>query len=259
MRKKILVSGCNGYMGKLVVKAINSASDMFVIAGFDSSTCIEKYPIFSDINKMSNMCINQLTPDAIIDFSSPEGTQKIAKYAFDYKIPIVIATTGLTDNNIIKLKEYSNYIPIFQSANMSYGIALLKNILKIVSKQLSGTDIEIIETHHNRKKDCPSGTAKMLANAINESFYNSKNIVYGREGLREKNEIGISSVRGGNIAGEHIVQFFSDHETIEFKHVTYSREVFVSGAIQAIRFILTKETGFYDMDDLINSNSYFNF
>lgn len=254
MRKKILVSGCNGYMGKLVAKSINSASDMFVISGFDNSIRTEKYPIYSNIDVLYDIYKNKLLPDAIIDFSSPEGTRKIAKFAFDNKIPIVIATTGLNDNDILKFKNYSNRIPIFQSANMSYGIALLKNILKFVSKQLCDNDIEIIETHHNRKKDCPSGTSKMLANAINESFDNNKNIVYGREGVRDKNEIGISSIRGGNIVGEHSVNFFSDYETLELKHVSHSREVFVNGAIQATRFILTKENGFYDMDDLIESN-----
>lgn len=254
MRKKILVSGCNGYMGKLVAKSINSTSDMFVICGFDNSIRNEEYPIYSNIDVLYDIYKNKLLPNAIIDFSSPEGTRKIAKFAFENKIPIVIATTGLNDNDILKLIDYSNRIPIFQSANMSYGIALLKNILKFVSKQLFDNDIEITETHHNRKKDCPSGTAKMLANAINESFDNNKNIVYGREGVRDKNEIGISSIRGGNIVGEHSVKFFSDFETLEFNHVSHSREVFVNGALHATRFILTKENGFYDMDDLIESS-----
>lgn len=254
MRKKILVSGCNGHMGKLIVKAINATANMFVVSGFDNSIGTEKYPIYSNINLLYSKCQNELLPDAIIDFSSPKATQEIAKFAFDNKIPIVIATTGLTTEDIMTLKDFSNCIPIFQTYNMSYGIAILKKVLKIVSKQLCDSDIEIIETHHNRKKDCPSGTAKMLANTINQVYDNTKRIVYGHEGLREKHEIGISSIRGGNIVGEHIVQFFSDCETIEFKHVAYSREVFVNGAIQALKFLLTKKTGFYDMEDLINSN-----
>ena len=151
------------------------------------------------------------------------------------------------------LKSYSNYIPVFQSANMSFDVALFKNIVKTIAVQLSDTDIEVSETHHNRKKDAPSGTALMLAEAINESLGGTKKLIYGREGKREENEIGLSSIRGGNIAGEHTVQFFGENETLEIKHTTYSREVFAEGAVKAAQFLLTKEKGFYTMDDLIES------
>lgn len=247
MKKKVLVSGCNGHMGKLVVKAINSSEDMYVIAGFDNLNNNDKFPIFSNINEISN----NLIPDIIIDFSSPEGTREISKYALNSHIPIVIATTGLTNEDILVLKNYSKYIPIFQSENMSFNIALLKRILKTVSTQVINADIEIVETHHKRKKDSPSGTAKMLAETINESFNNTKTIIYGRNGKRKENEIGISSIRGGNIAGEHIIKFFSDYETLEFKHTTYSHKVFIEGTLQASRFILTKNNGFYNMDNLL--------
>ncbi len=252
MKKKVLVSGCNGHMGKLVVKAINSSDDMCVIAGFDNSKVNNEFPVFSSISEISTNLINTLTPDIIIDFSSPEGTRKISKYALNSQTPIVIATTGLANKDILVLKDYSKQIPIFQSANMSFNIALLKRILKTVSNQITNADIEIIETHHKRKKDSPSGTAKMFAETINESFNNTKAIIYGREGKREENEIGISSLRGGNIAGEHIIKFFSDYETLEFKHTTYSPKVFIEGTLQATRFLLTKNNGFYNMDNLLS-------
>lgn len=161
---------------------------------------------------------------------------------------------GLSDDDINILKNYAKErIPVFQCANMSFDVALLKNLLKTIAVQLSNTDIEISETHHNRKKDAPSGTAKMFADAINEALGNTKTLVYGREGQREKNEIGLSSIRGGNIVGEHTIQFFGEAETLEIKHTTYSREVFAEGAVKAARFLMTKEKGFYNMDDLIAS------
>lgn len=255
MKKKVLVSGCNGKMGKLVCSAVNSSKDMYVVAGFDKTTSITNFPVYSGncysiFREMKNQ---ENLPDIIIDFSSPEATRDLALHAANFGIPIVIATTGLTPDDLYVLKnEYSSRIPVFQSANMSFDVALFKNIVQLVAKQLANTDIEISETHHNRKKDAPSGTAKMLADAINDALRGTKTIIYGREGAREKNEIGLSSIRGGNIAGEHTVHFFSENETLEIKHTAYSRDVFADGAVQAARFLLTKEAGFYNMDDLIS-------
>lgn len=252
MQKKVLVSGCNGTMGRLVCSTINDSDDMRVISGFDKLDICPAgfdFPVYSDTAKITERV------DIIIDFSSPEGTSQIAEYACLNNIPIVIATTGLDAAMDCTLKRnYANYIPVFQSANMSFDVALLRNILKSVSVQLADTDIEISETHHNRKADAPSGTAKMLANTVNQTLGNSKTLVYGREGKREKNEIGLSSIRGGNIAGEHTIQFFGEFETLEIKHITYSREVFAEGAVKAARFLLTKEPGFYTMDDLVQIN-----
>ena len=251
MKKRVLVSGCNGTMGRLVCSAINNSSDMCVIAGFDKQIICPAgfdFLVYTDPTKIFKI------PDIIIDFSSPIATERILSFAYNYCIPIVVATTGLNETTHCLLMDYANKFPVFQSANMSFDVALLRNILKTVSVQLADTDIEISETHHNRKKDAPSGTAKMLADTINEALGNSKTLVYGREGKREKNEIGRSSIRGGNIAGEHTIQFFGDAETLEIKHTTYSREVFAEGAVKAARFLLTKEKGFYTMDDLIQMN-----
>lgn len=251
-KKRVLVSGCNGTMGRLVCSAINNSNSMVVASGFDKSGICPAgfdFPVYSDFTKIrfSKMF------DVMIDFSSPEGTKEILKYAFDFNIPIVIATTGLDKSVENLIKNFADMIPIFCSANMSFDVALLRNILKSVSVQLADTDIEISETHHNRKADAPSGTAKLLANTVNEALGNTKTLVYGREGKREKNEIGLSSIRGGNIAGEHTIQFFGEYETLEIKHTTYSREVFAEGAVKAARFLLTKRPGLYSMDDLVQS------
>ena len=250
MEKKVLVSGCNGKMGRLVCSAIDNSTDMCVISGFDKSEICPAgfdFPVYSDSTKIVTL------PDVIVDFSSPEGTAEMATYADNFAIPIVIATTGLDKFLENRLRLFSKMIPVFQSANMSFDVALLRNILKSVSVQLADTDIEISETHHNRKADAPSGTAKLLADTVNEALGNSKTVVYGREGKRKKNEIGLSSIRGGNIAGEHTIQFFGEYETLEIKHTTHSREVFAEGAVKATRFLLTKEFGFYTIDDLVQS------
>lgn len=251
-KKGVLVSGCNGTMGRLVCSAINNSNDMCVVAGFDKSEICPAgfdFPVYSDTqNLWWGPSIK-----VMIDFSSPEGTEKVLHYAYQYSVPIVISTTGLDKSMERSIKDAAGKIPVFRSANMSFDVALLRNILKSVSVQLADTDIEISETHHNRKADAPSGTAKLLANTVNEALGNTKTLVYGREGKREKNEIGLSSIRGGNIAGEHTIQFFGEYETLEIKHTTYSREVFAEGAVKAARFLLTKGAGFYTMDDLVQS------
>lgn len=251
MQKKVLVSGCNGTMGRLVCSAINNSNDMVVASGFDKSEICPAgfdFPVYSSYGKITEL------PDIIIDFSSPEGASEIALAAHGFTVPIIIATTGLSDALNSILRDYAKKIPIFQSANMSFDVALLRNILKSVSVQLADTDIEISETHHSGKADTPSDTAKLLAETVNEALGNSKTLVYGREGKREKNEIGLSSIRGGNIAGEHTIQFFGEYETLTINHTAYSREAFAEGAVKAARFLLTKEAGFYTMDDLVHNN-----
>ena len=168
-------------------------------------------------------------------------------------MPVVIATTGFTEEQENLIKEYSKDFPIFKSANMSYDINIMKRIVMELAPLLKGTDIEITEVHHNRKIDSPSGTAQMLADAINSSLGNTYHCEYNRHDKREKRdkkEIGISSIRGGNIVGEHTVQFFGEYETFEIKHTSYSRNVFAEGAIKAAKFISNKESGFYNMDDM---------
>ena len=246
----ILLNGASGKMGNEVAKTVEKIDDMQIVSGIGIEEDLSgKFPIYSKTEDIKENI------DIIIDFSVPKATFNVLEYAKNKKIPIVIATTGFSKEEIQKIEETSKEIPIFRSANMSLDINLMAKILKEVAKVLSNTDIEIIETHHNRKIDSPSGTAILLADAINEVLEEKKEYDFNRMQKREprkKSEIGFSSIRGGNIVGEHTVAFFGENETLEIKHTSYSRQVFVEGAIKAVRFLITKENGLYDMNDLIN-------
>ena len=246
----ILLNGASGRMGNEVAMRVEKEENMQIVAGIGLEEDLTgKFPIYSKIEDVKEKI------DVIIDFSVPKATFKVLEYAEKEKTPIVIATTGFSNDELEKIEELSKKIPIFRSANMSLDINLMAEIVKKVAKVLQDTDIEIIETHHNRKIDSPSGTAILLADAINEVLENKKEYDFNRMQKREprnKNEIGFSSIRGGNIVGEHTVAFFGENETLEIKHTSYSRQVFVEGAIKSAKFIITKENGLYDMNDLIN-------
>ena len=247
---KVVVNGCNGKMGQIVSELVEESKDMTLICGIDRiNTGDMKYPVYTDLNQISEKI------DVIIDFSVPVATFEVLEYAKNNNIPLVIATTGFTGEEEKQIVEYSNYIPVFKSANMSFSINMFRHILKEIAPKLKGADIEIIETHHNRKIDSPSGTAQMLANTINESLGGEYICEYNRHNKHEKrakNEIGMTSIRGGNIVGEHTVKFFGDSETFEITHTSYSRNVFAEGAIKAAEFIVKKSNGLYNMDDLVN-------
>ena len=246
---KILINGCNGKMGQVVSELAKKDENIEIVGGFDISQRNEEYPIFTKIEEIN------INPDVIIDFSVPKATFNILKFALDKKIPVVIATTGFTDEENKKIEDYSKNIAIFKSANMSFDVTMMKNLLKQIAPKLEGTDIEITEIHHNRKIDSPSGTAQMFADSINEALGKKYHCEYNRHDKHEKRdkyEIGMNSIRGGNIVGEHIVQFFGEFETFEIKHTSYSRNVFAEGAIKAAKFITNKNSGFYSMDDIVN-------
>lgn len=249
----VLVSGCSGEMGQHVCELILADPNMQVIIGFD--TVAMEFPEFPIVQTIEDLEYYEREDeiDVIIDFSAPACTSQILEFANLHNIPILIATTGLSGETDVNIQKYSKKIPIFSSANMAYEITLLKNILQQIAPQLAaqGYDIEISETHHNRKKDAPSGTAKLLAEAINESLDDPKETVYGRTGKRQTTEIGISSIRGGNTVGEHSVLFFGPNETIELKHTAHSRKVFAEGAIKAAKFLVNQKPGLYSMDDLV--------
>jgi len=176
------------------------------------------------------------------------------EYAKKNKIPTVIATTGFNKEQLEEIEKISKEIPIFRSSNMSLEINLMASLVQKVAEVLKESDIEIIETHHNRKIDSPSGTAIILADAINKVFEGEKEYNFDRMSKREKRdkkEIGFSSIRGGNIVGEHTVQFFGENETLEITHKSYSRQVFAEGALKAARFVVTQKVGLYDMKDLV--------
>ena len=244
---KIFINGCNGKMGQVVSELAKKDEDIEVVGGFDISQKEEDYPIFTNIGEIN------VKPDVIIDFSIPQATFNILNFALKTNTPIVIATTGFTDEETKKIEEMSKKVAIFKSANMSFDVTMMKNLLKQIAPKLEGTDIEITEIHHNRKIDSPSGTAQMFADSINEALGNKYHCEYNRHEKHEKRdkyEIGMNSIRGGNIVGEHVVQFFGEFETFEIRHTSYSRNVFAEGALKAAKFMNGKINGFYNMDDI---------
>ena len=249
----VLLNGAMGKMGNEVINAIKNVDDIEIVCGFDRIENLDgDFPIYSDINKITE------NVDVIIDFSTAIAVDRLIDYCLDKKMPVVVCTTGLSDETINKIEEASKHIPIFKSANMSLGINLIANLLKKASVILdeNGFDIEIIEKHHNQKIDAPSGTALLLADAINESMDNKFDYVYDRSKVREKRsnkEIGISAIRGGNIVGEHSVIYAGKDEIIEFTHFAHSKEVFAIGAVKASKFLANKPAGKYDMQDIMNS------
>lgn len=245
----VLINGCNGRMGQVLVNEIDRFPELLLSSGFDIyDEGKNTFPVYSKIEDIKEK------PDVIIDFSIPISTFNILNYAVKNKVPIVIATTGFSKEQLEEIRVSSTLIPIFQSSNMSFDINLMKRIVSEVAKKLKGTDIEIVETHHNRKVDAPSGTAILLADAINEAMDEKLEYNFNRHDLHEKRnpkEIGFSSIRGGNIVGEHSVQFYGEHETFEIKHTSYSRNVFAEGALKSAIFIANQKPGYYNMDDLV--------
>lgn len=249
---EVMVNGCNGKMGRIVCDLVDQNENLILKCGFDKNITGEfAFPVYDNLEDIKEK------PDVIIDFSIPVATFNILKYATKNNVPVVIATTGFTSDEEKLIEEYSKKIPIFKSANMSYDIMIMKKIVSLLAPLLKNTDIEITETHHNRKIDSPSGTAKMLADSINNSLGNTLHCEYNRhnkKGKRDKNEIGMNSIRGGNIVGEHVVQFFGEFETFEIKHTSYSRNVFAEGAIKAADFIVNKPCGLYNMEDMFKTS-----
>ncbi len=248
---KILLSGCNGRMGRMITAIAEKDNEIEIAAGIDKFTGTENsYPVFESIDKCD------IAADVIVDFSLPSGTDALLEYASSKNIPLVLCTTGLTDEQIGRVKEASEKVAILRSANMSVGINLLMKLLAEAAPKLAeaGFDIEIVEKHHNQKKDAPSGTALALADAVNSSLENSYSYVYDRSTrneARHEKEIGISAVRGGTIPGDHDVIFAGEDEVITFSHRAYSRAVFAKGAISAAKFLSGKEAGLYDMSDVL--------
>lgn len=246
---KVLVNGCNGKMGQEVANQVKLAQDMDVACGVDRiDTGDNPFPVFTNTNHID------ILPDVIIDFSVPQATFGILEFAKKNDIPIVIATTGFSDQEMKKIEKYAESLPIFKSANMSYEINLMAKVIAEIALKLENADIEIVETHHNRKIDSPSGTALILADSINETLNHEMKYEYDRHSKREKRtkkEIGIHSIRGGTEVGKHSVIFFGDNESLEITHNCTSRSVFARGAIKAAEFLLHKENGLYSMNDMV--------
>lgn len=235
----VLINGFEGRMGQEVYKQTKLSDKFQCIAGIDKD---------SNINEITQKV------DVIVDFSTPVATFNILEYAKSYHIPIVIATTGFSEDELEIIKNYSKELPIFKSSNMSYETNLMISIVSKIAKELKSSDIEIVETHHRNKVDSPSGTALMIADSINKSLDNSMHYEFDRHSKkapRDKTEIGIHSLRGGTEVGKHSVFFFGENESLEISHTVTSRSVFASGALKAAEFIINKPAGLYDMNDLI--------
>ena len=249
----IILCGCNGKMGQAIVNESQKFCNMNIIAGVDIKPDSSKsFPIFSSINDVN------IKADIIIDFSNPLALNSILEYSQNQKLPVVICTTGFSKEQVEKINEASKNIPVFYSGNMSLGINLLIELCQKATNVLGDSfDIEIIEKHHNQKIDAPSGTALMIANGISEHLDEKYEYKYNRTTSREKrkkNEIGIHSIRGGTITGDHEVIFAGKDEIITISHHAASRNIFANGAINAAKYILNKTPGLYKMKNLINND-----
>lgn len=248
---RIIMHGCNGKMGQVITGLAADDPNAQIVAGIDIADNRDNgYPVFTDIKKCD------VAADVIVDFAAAAAVDALLDYSVEKQIPVVLCTTGLSDEQLAKVKECSKKVAILKSANMSLGINTLMKLLKDAANVFApaGYDIEIVEKHHNQKVDAPSGTAIALADSINEARGGEYEYVYDRSQVRkkrDKKEIGISAVRGGTIVGEHEVIFAGIDEVIEFKHTAYSKSVFAKGAVEAAKFLAGKPAGMYDMADVI--------
>jgi 4-hydroxy-tetrahydrodipicolinate reductase len=250
----VIMHGCNGTMGRVVCHHIHTESELEIVAGIDILLRTATFPVFQNIADCD------MPADVIIDFSTAQAVPELMEYAVSKRIPLVCCTTGLDNCSIRRLIEISEVIPVFLSANMSLGINLLAEIAKISAKLLAnaGFDIEIIERHHSKKIDAPSGTAFLLGREIQGVLDDGYEFITDRSGERKPRdvkEIGIHSIRGGTIVGDHTVVFAGSDEVIELKHHAASKDVFAKGAIVAAKFLVGKPPGKYSMVDLINANA----
>lgn len=248
---KIIMHGCNGKMGQVIRGLLEADKEAELVAGIDLfDDGKNPFPVFTDIRECD------VEADCLVDFSTASALDAMLDYCVEKKLPCVLCTTGLDNEQLGKVEKAAESIPVLKSANMSMGINLLLKLLKNASAVLApaGFDMEIVEKHHNLKLDAPSGTALALADAVNEELGGGYSYVYDRSARRERRsdkEIGISAVRGGTIVGDHDVIFAGADEVITFSHRAYSKAVFGKGAIQAAKFLAGKPAGKYDMGDVI--------
>ncbi|HRU95952.1 MAG TPA: 4-hydroxy-tetrahydrodipicolinate reductase [Ruminococcus sp.] len=246
----IAICGANGKMGKNIYTCIKEREDCTTVAGIDVYT--EQYADFPIVDSVDKLPVK---PDVIIDFSNPASLDSLLDYCLSTGTPLVIGSTGYSDEQRAQIKKASEQIPIFFTFNMSLGINLLVNLAKKAASILGDRfDIEIVEKHHNQKIDAPSGTAIMLAEAINETLDNSKHYVYDRHSRRqkrEKSEIGMHAIRGGTIVGEHDIIFAGNDEVITLSHSAASKMVFAEGSVKAAVYLKDQPAGLYDMQMLL--------
>ena len=251
---KIIMHGCNGKMGQVISEIVSQDDTTKIVAGIDTiDNKLNEYPLYTVIDE----CREEA--DVMIDFSNAKATNQLLDYALRRKLPLVLCTTGLSDEQNSMVEEASKEIPILRSANMSLGVNTLITLAKMAAQVFgnAGFDIEIVEKHHNLKVDAPSGTALALADAINETLNNEYEYKYTRHDKREKRskkEIGLHAVRGGTIVGEHNIYFAGIDEVVELTHVAQSKAVFGKGAIEAAKFLARQPKGLYNMEDVIRDS-----
>ncbi len=251
---RIIMCGCNGAMGRMITGIVRDDPEAEIVAGIDMADNGQTdFPVFSSLSDCN------VEADAIIDFSTPKILTEILTYSKQHKVPAVLCTTGYSDEQLAEIEAATTEAAILKSANMSLGINTLLKLLQDAAKVFAGEgfDVEIVEKHHNQKLDAPSGTALALADSINEAMGNQYEYIYDRSQRRQKRdkkELGLSAVRGGTIVGEHDVIFAGTDEVITFSHTAYSKAVFGKGAVAAAKFLKGKESGRYDMADVIAAN-----
>ncbi len=247
---KIILSGCSGKMGHVITKCVDERSDCEIVAGVDINECETTYPVYKSFSDVD------VSADVVIDFSHPSVLKSLLEYCENKNCPAVIATTGLSEEQIESIKTLSNKVPLFFSANMSIGVNLISELAAKAARVLEGSfDIEIVEAHHNQKIDAPSGTALMLADSVSDALTEKPKYEFDRHSKRakrEKNEIGIHSIRGGTIVGEHEIIFAGRDEIIKISHSARSKELFAVGAVNAAVFLKGKPAGLYSMKQLVD-------
>ena len=248
---RVIMNGCNGHMGQTITGLIAQDADAEIVAGIDLvDEGKNAYPVFTAIDDCD------VAADVMIDFSSFRATDGVLDYCLAKKLPVVLCTTGLTEEQLARVQQVSKEVAVLRSANMSLGINTLLKLVADAARVLAtaGFDMEIVEKHHKLKCDAPSGTALALADSLNEAMDNAYDYTYDRSQRHEQRhekEIGISAVRGGTIVGEHEIIFAGPDEVIEFKHTAYSKAVFGKGAVEAAKFLAGKPAGLYTMKDVI--------
>ena len=245
---KVIINGYSGTMGQVLTKCVAYDEELELVAGISP-----KHHDVDGFNTYSSFADVKEDSDVVIDFSNPLALDGILEYCLKTKTPVVLATTGYNDEEMEKIHEAAKQIPVFLSFNMSLGVNILLKLVKEAAKNLANFDIEIIEKHHNKKVDSPSGTAVMIANAVKEIREQSEFIYgrHGRTGKRQQNEVGIHAVRGGTIVGEHCAIFAGYDEILDINHSARSKNVFAEGAIAAAKYLVNQKPGFYNMDDML--------
>ena len=251
---EIIMHGCCGHMGQVISQIVNEDADAQIVAGIDPfDNGKMEYPVYKSLEDCKEEA------DVVIDFASAKAEDALLDYCGAHKLPVVVCTTGLSEEQLQKVAETAKKTAVLKSANMSLGINTLLKLVQDAAKVFAteGFDVEIVEKHHNQKLDAPSGTALALADSINEAMGNPYEYVYDRSQRRQKRdkkELGISAVRGGTIVGDHDVIFAGKDEVITFSHTAYSKAVFGKGAVAAAKFLKGKTVGRYEMADVIAAN-----